>query len=381
MLPQRRAGARVRAAWLGERRGAPGAGGAITRPGAPRASGARSGAGGELLTQPLRRLRDAVADVDLRLPAEQALGLAHVRPAALHVDGERRQVGELERLRVAAADLPDDPRDLRDRQLLRGGDVEVLVQAGARGHRADDAVGDVVDMGQRARLLTGAEDLERVLAREALAYEVGDGVRDARLVVGHLARPVGVERAADRERQPVLVMGRAAPDLAGELREAVRRLRHRDLPDVLLGRRKLRRALEHHRRGDVDEARHAVVERGLDDRVIQRAVDGRQRVRQAMEVRDPADDRGEVDDVGAARRRLAGLAEVAQVAGVDLAALAHPLWRGALVGHPDLVVGVAQQTPNDRGADRAGAAGDEHAAHAGVTVYPSAVGAGRFARS
>ena len=55
--------------------------------------------------------------------------------------------------------------------------------------------------------------------------------------------------------------------------------------------------------------------------------------------------------------------EVAQVAGVDLAALAHPLRRLTLVGYPHLVVGVAQQALDDRGADRAGAAGDEDPAH------------------
>ncbi len=35
----------------------------------------------------------------------------------------------------------------------------------------------------------------------------------------------------------------------------------------------------------------------------------------------------------------------------------------ALVGDADLEVGVAEQAPDDRRADRAGAAGDEDAAH------------------
>ena len=56
-------------------------------------------------------------------------------------------------------------------------------------------------------------------------------------------------------------------------------------------------------------------------------------------------------------------AELAQVAGVHLAALAHPLRRVALVGDAHLVGGVGEQAPDDRGADRAGAAGDEHPAH------------------
>ena len=40
------------------------------------------------------------------------------------------------------------------------------------------------------------------------------------------------------------------------------------------------------------------------------------------------------------------------------------LRRLALVGDPHLEVGVAQQAPHDRGADRAGAAGDEDPVHA-----------------
>ena len=66
----------------------------------------------------------------------------------------------------------------------------------------------------------------------------------------------------------------------------------------------------------------------------------------------------------AAAHRLARLVEHAQVAAVDLAALAHPHRRLALVGDAHLEVGIAQQAPDDRGADRAGAAGDEDATHA-----------------
>ena len=82
----------------------------------------------------------------------------------------------------------------------------------------------------------------------------------------------------------------------------------------------------------------------------------------------------------AALHRLARLDEVAQVAGVDLAALAHPLRRLALVGDADLVVGVAQQAADDRRADRAGAAGDEDAVHVTVTGAPPARSSARSAR-
>jgi len=45
----------------------------------------------------------------------------------------------------------------------------------------------VVDVGEGARLGAGAEDLKRPLAGEDLADQVGDGVRDPRLVGGVLA--------------------------------------------------------------------------------------------------------------------------------------------------------------------------------------------------
>ena len=155
---------------------------------------------------------------------------------AFSTDGQRRctstaKLGRCSRAklrRILAAGLPDQRRDLGDRALLGGGDVEVLVLAGGRGHRGDDPVGDVVDVGERARLLAGAEDLQRPLAEQHLGDEIGDGVGDAGLVaVGQLARPVGVERAADRVAQAVLVVGGAGVDLAGELGEAVGRARRR----------------------------------------------------------------------------------------------------------------------------------------------------------
>src|SRR3954449_3378724 len=107
-----------------------------------------------------------------------------------------------------------------------------------------------------------------------------------------------------------------------------------------------------------------MVEGGADDAVVEGPVDLGQRVRELVEVRDPADDRGEVDDVRAALGRRPRLVQLAQVARVDLAALAHPLRRQPLVGDADLPGGVAQQAADDGRADRAGAAGDEHPPHA-----------------
>ena len=234
-----------------------------------------------------------------------------------------------------------------------------------------DPVRDVVHVRERARLLPGAEDLERLLARERLADEVRDGMRDPGLVVGHLARAIGVEGPADRERQAELVVGRAAVHLAGELRVAVGGARDGAVREVLLGRRKLLGPFEDHRRRHVREALDALVDRGLEDRVVEAAVDLGERERELVEVRDPADDRGQVDDVRAAGHRHMSLFQPAQVAGVDLARLAHPVGRRSLIRYADLPVGIAHEPAHDCGADRAGATGYENPVH-GVSAATSA---------
>ena len=76
-------------------------------------------------------------------------------------------------------------------------------------------------------------------------------------------------------------------------------------------------------------------------------VDLHEREREPVEVGDPADDRGQVDDVAAAVQRGAGDVELAQIALVQLAALAHPLRRPAVVGDPHLELWIAQQPPDD----------------------------------
>ena len=74
-----------------------------------------------------------------------------------------------------------------------------------------------------------------------------------------------------------------------------------------------------------------MVERRSVDGVVEAVVDLGERVRELVEVADAADDRGEVDHERAAVHRRARLLQLAQVAGVHLAALAHPLRRRALV--------------------------------------------------
>ena len=85
----------------------------------------------------------------------------------------------------------------------------------------------------------------------------------------------------------------------------------------------------------------------------------------------------------AALRRRQRLLVDAQVAGVDLAALAHPLRRLALVGHPHLERRIAQQAPDDRGADRAGAAGHQDPLRTAARPLPfvSMLSSDRYAKT
>ena len=196
-----------------------------------------------------------------------------------------------------------------------------------------------------------------------LADHVGDHVRDAGLVLGQLARPVGVEGTADRVRQPVLAMQSPAIHLTGQLREAVGRARRRAVEQVLLAGGELGGPLEHHRRRHVDQPLDALLQRGAEDGVVEAVVHLEQRVRELVEVGDPAHDRRQVDHVRAAGAGRPRLGHVEQVARVHLAGLAHPAGRLALVGHAHLPAGIAHQPAHHRGADRAGAAGHQHAAH------------------
>ena len=89
---------------------------------------------------------------------------------------------------------------------------------------ADDAVRDVVDVRERARLARPSRRSAggRWPAR-TLRIRSGTTCAMPGLVGRSLARAVRVERAADREGQAVLLVRRAALDLAGQLREAVGR--------------------------------------------------------------------------------------------------------------------------------------------------------------
>jgi hypothetical protein len=183
---------------------------------------------GRIPLQPFSGAGDALLEADARLPSEQTARLLDGRPAALDVDREAGHMLEL--TRIPPARLPQDAGDLEDGALVRSGDVEVLVLGRGVPERRDDSVGDVVDVGERPRLFPRPEYVERPLAAQNLADQVGHHVRDARLRLGQLGRAVRVERPAYGERQPMLVVKRAAIDLARELREPRRRSPSRGSP-------------------------------------------------------------------------------------------------------------------------------------------------------
>src|SRR5215211_6542568 len=135
---------------------------------APASSSSSSAGGHGLLAHPLDRGADPLPNADPRLPAEQLVGLLHRRPAPRHVHLEAGLALQLEVVRILAAGVPHDARDLFDGELLRPRDVEVLVLARGAGHSGHDPLGDVVDVRERARLLARSEDPQRSLAGEHL---------------------------------------------------------------------------------------------------------------------------------------------------------------------------------------------------------------------
>jgi hypothetical protein len=129
----------------------------------------------------------------------------------------------------------------------------------------------------------------------------------------------------------VLVVCRAAVALAAQPGKAARRERDGALRQVVLRRRKHLGALEHQRRGDVHEALHSAVERRADHRAVQRVFVLDLRVRERCPGCIDCAKAREMDHLRAALQRRLRLRRRPQVRAADLARLAHPLWRGALV--------------------------------------------------
>src|SRR3954470_3000630 len=105
----------------------------------------------------------ALAEVDLRLPAQQLAREADVGLADLRIVGRQRLEDDL---RARLGDLDDRLGQLEQRELVRVADVDRLVLAGLgqQDHPADQ----VVDVGERPRLRAVAEDGDRpVLQRLA----------------------------------------------------------------------------------------------------------------------------------------------------------------------------------------------------------------------
>ena len=140
----------------------------------------------------LDRAREAVAQVDLRLPAEQVarardVGLAHLRV----VDRQRLEHD----LRARLGQLDDQLRHLEQRHLVRVADVHRLVHV--RLGEQHEAADQVVDVTEAARLGAVAEDRDRLVG-ERLAHEG----RDRAAVVRPHARAEGVEDADDAVSTP-----------------------------------------------------------------------------------------------------------------------------------------------------------------------------------
>ena len=207
---------------------------------------------------------------------------------------------------------------------------------------------------------------ERALARQRLADQVGHGVRDARLVVRQLAGPVGVEGPADRVRA-----GRARRAARGSTprRRASRSRRPSAGPGSRAGAPRWSGTRSRARTPSTTTRRRGAPPRSLErrpeDRVVEAVVHLEQRVRELVEVGDPADDRRQVDHVRAAADARARASSRSRRSPVWTSQrLAHPRGRLALVGHAHLPApGRRSSRAHDGRADRAGAAGDEHAAH------------------
>src|SRR5207247_8119282 len=202
--------------------------------------------------QPVDRAAYPFIERYLGAPAEHARRLADVRYPALDVVLKGRRVRELKRL-GAATELPDLAGKLLNRRRRILPNVEVVIFGLRVETGRDDAIRDVLNIGEAPLLLARAHDLERIVSVEHLACEVWDHVGDTGFVLGVLSRPVGVEGATDRVADAMLFVEGPTVLFAYELREAVVSNRRWRLEDGALRRWKDARALEHHRGGGVDD--------------------------------------------------------------------------------------------------------------------------------
>src|SRR5439155_13733042 len=109
----------------------------------------------------------------LGAPAEYARRLADVWDPALDVVLKGRRVRELKRL-AAATELPDLAGKLLNRRRRILPNVEVVIFGLRVETGRDDAIRDVLNIGEAPLLLAGAHDLERIVTVQHLPREVRD---------------------------------------------------------------------------------------------------------------------------------------------------------------------------------------------------------------
>lgn len=143
----------------------------------------------------LKRPLQAFAQLNLRLPAQQRLRAADVRPPPRRIVGRQRL---LHHVQLDARDLRDDRGEFADREFTRVADVDDVPAQAVERDEAEDAVDQIVDVAEAARLAPIAVDGERV-AVQGRHREVGDHAS----VVGLHAWTIRVEDADDASIEAV----------------------------------------------------------------------------------------------------------------------------------------------------------------------------------
>ncbi len=250
--------------------------------------------------------------------------------------------------RDVAHDLAHGPGDRAHAHVLVANEVEDPVRAGRR-ERGDDALGQVLDVDEAARLRPVAGDRQRLAAKGF----VREGRHDRRRP---RARAVGDAEAEDRVLDVVQLAVARRVHLAGDLRRRVEVLRQAERR-VLVDDGRAGRVAVHPDRAREDEAAAAVVAHGLEQRL--RAADVHE-VGAGRLAGDEVDvgDRGEMQEGVAALDRGAHVLVDAEVAQHEVDVARRSVGRRHQVEDAGLVP-VGLEPVDDVGADEAGAAGDE----------------------
>src|SRR4051812_16800171 len=167
------------------------------------------------------RLLEAFLELDLRLEAEDALGLLGRGDADLDVlvvAAHRLVADDLRPQRAVEAHRGlDGLREVDDLHRLLVGNVDDLADRLGRAQRADEAVDRVAHVRERADLLAVAVDLHLLAVEEVLEEDGERAAPPARVVAG----AVGVEQAQDRDLQAALLVHAQGQVLVEVLRRGV----------------------------------------------------------------------------------------------------------------------------------------------------------------